>query len=245
MKKAIFLIGILFLLPLANAQTQEVNVGITPDSPVFFLDKFFEAVQLAITTSDVSKISLRAKLLNERIIELQFVSEKKPQFTGKALLEVKKSTDDLAKEAELKTKPLKEAVEQNIKNSKIVLEAILERFESDNNTKNDNAIAGLKIAIENQEKKIDEIEDSKDENEIDIKIKGDVGEVKAVINNQEVRYKIASTDVNEILNDISSRTGVSIDTIKNADVKLNEQEVKVEFEDNIKVTRITKQEWKS
>lgn len=167
MKKAIFLIGILFLLPLANAQTQEVNVGITPDSPVFFLDKFFEAVQLAITTSDVSKISLRAKLLNERIIELQFVSEKKPQFTGKALLEVKKSTDDLAKEAELKTKPLKEAVEQNIKNSKIVLEAILERFESDNNTKNDNAIAGLKIAIENQEKKIDEIEDSKDENEIE------------------------------------------------------------------------------
>ena len=230
MKKAIFLIGILFLLPLANAQTQEVNVGITPDSPVFFLDKFFEAVQLAITTSDVSKISLRAKLLNERIIELQFVAEKKPEFTGKALAELKKSTDDLAKEAEAKPKQIKESVERNLKNSKLVLESIKARFESDDNENNDNAIAGLERAIENQEKKIDEIEDSKDENEIDIKIKGDIGEVKAVINNQEVRYKIASTDVNEILNDISARTGVSIDTIKNADIKFQDHKIEVETE---------------
>ena len=36
---------------------------------------------------------------------------------------------------------------------------------------------------ENQEKKIDAIEDSKDKNEIDIKLSGDVGEVRAIINN--------------------------------------------------------------
>ena len=237
MKQAIFLIGILFLLPLANAQTQEVNVGITPDSPVFFLDKFFEAVQLAITTNDVSKINLRAKFLNERLIEIQFIAEKKPEFTGKALAELKKSTDDLAKEAEAKPKQIKESVEKNLKNSKIVLESIKARFESDDNENNDHAITGLKTAIANQEKKIDEIEDSKDEDEIDIKIKGDIGEVKAVINNQEVRYKIASTDVNEILNDISARTGVSIDTIKNADVEVEDKEIKVEVENNKLKTR--------
>lgn len=228
MKQSIFLVGILVLLPLANAQTQQVNVGITSDSPLFFLDKFFETIQLAMTTSDISKISLRAKILNERLVEFQYVAEKKPQFTGKALAELKKSTDDLTKEAKLKPKQIKETIEQNLKNSKIVLEAILERFEDDNNTNNDHAIAGLKIAIENQEKKIDEIEDSKDE--IDIKIKGDIAEVKAVLNNQEIRYKVASVNVNEILTDISARTGVSVDTIKNADVEFEDQKLKIETE---------------
>ena len=245
MKQAIFLIGMLMLLPLAYAQTQEVNVGITPDSPFFALDKFFEAVQLAITTNDVSKISLKAKFLNERIIELQFVAEKKPKFTGKALAELKQSTDDLAEEAETKPKQIKELVEKNLKNSKVTLEEIKARFESDDNQNNDNAIAGLKIAIENQDKKIDEIEEDKDKNKIDVKIKGNIAEVRAVINDQEIRYKVATADVSEVLNDISARAGVSIETIKNADVKLNEQEVKVEVEDNIKITRVTKQQWKS
>ena len=231
MRKAIFLIGILALLPLANAQTQEVNVGIIPSSPIYFLDRLFESIQLMIA-SDVTKINLRAKFLDERLVEFQYVVEKKPQFTSKALAEIKKGTDDLAKEADLKPKQIKENIEQNIKNSKIVLEGILARFENDNNTNNNNAIAGLKIAIENQENKIDDIEDSKDENEIDIKIKGDIAEVKAVINNQKIEYKVASADVSEILNDISTRTGVSVDTIKNADVEVEDKEVEVEVENN-------------
>jgi len=45
-----------------------------------------------------------------------------------------------------------------------------------------------------------------------------------------VRYKVASADVNEILNDISARTGISIDTIKNADVEFEDQKLKVETE---------------
>lgn len=229
MRTSIFLVGILILSSLANAQTQQINIGITPDSPLFFIDKMLKNFQLAIS-SDATKVKLRTDILNERIYEMQYIAGKKPQFTGKALAEIKKGTDDLAKEADLKPKPFKIAIEQNLKNSKIVLEGIMERFENDNNTNNDHAIAGLKIAIENQDKRIDEIEDSKDENEIDIKIKGDIAEVKAVINNQEIRYKIASTDINIILDDVSKRTGVSVDTIKNADVEVEDQEVEVKVE---------------
>lgn len=228
MKQAIFLIWILALLPLAHAQTQ-VNLGFTPDSNLFFVDKLLKNIRLMLAGEE-SRISLKAQFLNERALETQYIAEKKPQFTGKALAELKKSTDDLAEEAEAKPKHTKELVELNLKNSKIVLEGIIKRFESDNNTNNDNAITGLKIAIKNQEKKIDLIKDSKGKNEIDIKIKGDIGEVKAIINNQEVRYKVASVDVNEILNDISARTGASIDTIKNADVELEDQKIKVEIE---------------
>ena len=159
MKKLIFLIGILLALPLANAQTQQINKGIdTSQGILYSLDRLFESIQLAIA-SDATKISLKAKFLNERMVEFQYVADKKPKFTGKALAEIKKSTDDLAKEAERKPKQIKESVERNLKNSKIVLESIKARFESDDNPNNNNAIAGLKIAIENQEKKIDEIEE--------------------------------------------------------------------------------------
>ena len=230
MRIAIFLIGILALMPLANAQTQQVNKGIdTSQGILYSLDRLFESIQLMIA-SDVTKINLKGKYLDERITEFKFVAEKKPQFTGKALIELKKSTDDLAKEADLKPKSFKTAIEQNLKNSKIVLEGILERFEDDNNTNNDNAIAGLKTAIANQEKRIDEIEDSKDENEIDIKIKNDIAEIKAVINGQEIRYKIASINVNEILTDISARTGTSIDELKKADVEINDKEAEIKTE---------------
>lgn len=230
--KTIVTFGIIFvvILQIASAQqaTISVNKGIdTSQGFLFVMDKFFENIQISLAQNDVRKIQLKSQFLTERLIELQFVAEKKPQFTGKALVELKKSADDLADEADLKTKPLKEAVEQNLKNSKIVLEAILERFENDNNTNNDNAIAGLKIAIENQERKIDEIEDSKDKNEIDIKIKGDIAEVKAVINNQEIRYKVATADVNEVLNDISVRAGVSADELRKANVNIEDHNQKI------------------
>lgn len=234
MRISIFLVGILILSSLANAQTQQINIGITPDSPLFFIDKMLKNFQLAIS-SDATKVRLRADILNERIYEMQYIAGTKPKFTGKALAEIKKGTDELAKEADLKPKSFKIAIEQNLKNSKIVLEGIMERFENDNNTNNDNAIDGLRIAIENQEKRIEEIEDSKDKNEIYIKIKGDIAEVKAVINNQEIRYKVATADVNEVLKDISARNGISINTIKNAYVKVNDQKVKVEVEDDIKL----------
>ena len=228
MKQIIFLIGILLLLPLANAQTQ-VNLGITPDSPLFFMDKLLKNIRLVIT-SEESKINLKIQFLNERVLETRYIAEKKPKFIGKALVELKQSTDDLIKETEIKPKLIKESVELNLKNSKIVLEGILERFKNDNNTNNDHAIAGLKIAIENQEKKIDAIENNKDKNKIDIQINGNIAEVKAIINNQEIKYKITSTNVNEILTDISARKNISIDTMKNADVEFEDEKIKVETE---------------
>lgn len=156
MKKLIFL-GIVFLLMLNIAYAQEakpITAGIGADSPFYFLDRLVESIQLKIAESEApTRLRLKVQFMNERIAELHDLKSSKPQFALNTLAEIQKNTDDLAEEAK-NIPESREIISQNMNNSMIVLMKVKERFETDNNPNNDNAISGINIAISNQATRI-------------------------------------------------------------------------------------------
>jgi len=161
MKKTIsFGVVFLFMLNVASAQQTTINKGILPDSPIYFLDLLLEEIQLKIAENNPElRIRLKTQFLSERILESQFIANKpnnKPQLVSNLLLEIKTGTDDLAQEAE-NVPEAKEFIGNYLNNSMIVLTQVKEKFETDSNPNNDNAISGLNIAISNQAKKIEAI----------------------------------------------------------------------------------------
>ena len=158
MKKTISF-GIIFLLMLnaVSAQQTTTDEGILPDSPFYFLDILLEKIQLKIAeNSPELRIKLKTQFLSERILESQFIADKKPQFANNILLEIRKNTDDLGEEAK-NIPESKEFIGNYLNNSMTVLTQVKERFETDGNKNNDNAIIGLNIAISNQISKIESI----------------------------------------------------------------------------------------
>lgn len=91
-----------------NPQTgAEQQAGITPDSPIYSLERLIESVQVALTFSTDSKAELLVSIANERLAEAEVMTEKNKQELVKKVMQAYTKTIDDAKEK------IKEAVEDN------------------------------------------------------------------------------------------------------------------------------------
>lgn len=84
---SLLFVGLVGAIPV-NAQTEAElpSPGLTPDSPFYFLERFFEGVGTFFTFGDVAKAERYAKLAAERIAEAKAVVDKgKPEVAEKAL----------------------------------------------------------------------------------------------------------------------------------------------------------------
>lgn len=164
MKKIISLLLIFVLLPIVNAQqTIQINKGIDQSWGIIhdLFDVLPERVQLLFTQDKFKRVELRIKFLGERLQELENVANNKPKFIPNALTEVQAESNNLANEAEITPKPIKERVETGLENSKNILLSLKTRFEEDDNINNDNAIQGLETAISSHITAIDRIDSRK------------------------------------------------------------------------------------
>lgn len=78
MKKTITLIMALMFMLIPGAfavETQEVDAGLTPDSPFYFMDRFGESLSIAFTFNDEGKAQKHLEFAQERLEEMK-VTEK-------------------------------------------------------------------------------------------------------------------------------------------------------------------------
>ncbi|QVK21614.1 hypothetical protein KHQ82_04635 [Mycoplasmatota bacterium] len=101
MKKLLIVFTLLFtLLPVVSAEDGDVNAGMTPDSPFYFLDKLIEDLDLALTFDEVSKTEKFIAYAKERLAEAEEMNEEeKQEFIEELLLEytdgLEKASDNL------------------------------------------------------------------------------------------------------------------------------------------------------
>ena len=77
MKKILSLIVSLLVLAtpvLAAEETELADAGITPNSPVYGLDRAMERIQLAITFGEAEKAKLKFKFAEERLAEARIAT---------------------------------------------------------------------------------------------------------------------------------------------------------------------------
>ena len=214
------IIGIFLLANIAYAQeTQQVNVGAVAGQPFFFVKKALEKIQLAFTKGAENKARLRIRFVDKRILELEYVARNKPENIHKALIELQRETNDIGL-MELHKNAKDVAVDFVETNSLDKLIEIKARFETDNNTNNDNAIKGLETAISAhlrvKEENIANVGDiKKDDIQIDIETNG-IATISAVINGKKTEYQIqiGTGDSETALEDLSIKTGISVADLK-------------------------------
>ena len=86
-----------------------VSAGVTPDSPLYFLDKLIESIQLALTKTPEAKAALLTAISQERLAEIEALdSDKLDQYLDKLLTEV---TTALQKAADAITDAQQKGVE--------------------------------------------------------------------------------------------------------------------------------------
>jgi hypothetical protein len=132
----LLLAGLVFgnVLVKAQIETELPPAGLTPDSPFYFLEIFFEGVGTFFTFGDVNKAERYAKLAAERVAEAKAVVDKgKPEAAEKALTRYQDQLEKSlakAKEAQAKGKSVAEVTEivsQATAKHLTVLEEVLER----------------------------------------------------------------------------------------------------------------------
>lgn len=132
---SLLLVGLVGATPV-NAQTEAElpSPGLTPDSPFYFLEIFFEGVGTFFTFGDVAKAERYANLAAERVAEAKAVVDKgKPEVAEKALTRYQEQLEkSLAKadQAQAKGKSVSavtEIVSQATAKHLTVLEELLER----------------------------------------------------------------------------------------------------------------------
>lgn len=230
LKKIIILliIGIFLISIIAYAQeTQQVNVGAVAGQPFFMVKKAWEKVQLAFTKGAENKARLRIKFVEKRLLELEYVARNKPENMNKALIELQRETNEIGL-MELPKNVKDVAVDFVESESLDKLIEIKARFETDNNTNNDNAIKGLETAIASHLRvKNENIANVGDLNNIQIDIETNgIATISAVINGKKTEYQMAigTGDSETALNDLSIKTGISVaDLKKTAQISIRRQ----------------------
>ena len=221
MKKLTILsvIAIFLLANIAYAQeTQEVNVGAVAGQPFFMVKKVLEKIHLAFTKGAENKARLRIHFVDKRLLELEYVAKNKPENINKALIELQRETNEISlMQLPKNVKDVSvDFVEKNSLNKLIEIKA---RFETDNNTNNDNAIQGLEIAINVHTKIMNDnilnVGDKKDNIQIDIETNG-IATISAVINGEKREYQIGigTGDSETALADLSAKVGISVEDLK-------------------------------
>jgi hypothetical protein len=134
---SLLLAGFILGITPAKAQTTGVELpssGLTPDSPFYFLERFFEGVGTFFTFGDIAKAKRYAKLAAERIAEAKAVVDKgKPEAAEIALIRYQNQLGkSLAKAEQARTKgksisEITEIVAQATSQHLAVLEAVSEK----------------------------------------------------------------------------------------------------------------------
>lgn len=83
----------------ASTQPQPaVQAGLTPDSPLYFLDRLFESVELFLTRNPESRVRLYVSFARERLAELRLVANQKGAGDDlKAQVEAQQLADGVVK----------------------------------------------------------------------------------------------------------------------------------------------------
>ena len=216
MKKIISILGILMLLSMniALAQEQGVDVGSLPgDGFTYSWKRGWENIRLFLAQDPAKHATLQIKFLERREMELRFIELNKPERIEKGVNELKKSIDKIKPEDVPES--LRLSLESRMNNSLTRLLAIKLRFETDSNPNNDNAISGIMNAIQSHYTSIENVKEAKNLTRLEVTIGTDgISHVEGVVNGQTVRYDIQSADTNVIIADVSSRTGIDIETLK-------------------------------
>ncbi len=133
---SLLLMGLVFGIVPVQAQTEAElpSAGLTPDSPFYFMERFFEGVGTFFTFGNLAKAERYANLAAERVAEVQSLADKgKPELAEKTLT---KYQDQLGKslarteEAREKGKSVAgvaEIVSQATAKHLTVLEEVLEK----------------------------------------------------------------------------------------------------------------------
>ena len=72
---------------LAAEEAEFVDAGITPNSPVYGLDRALERIQLAITFREAEKAKLKFKFAEERLAEAEVMAEEGEEELAEELME--------------------------------------------------------------------------------------------------------------------------------------------------------------
>ena len=211
------IIGIFLLASIAYAQ-QDVNVGAVAGQPFFIVKKAFERIQLIFTKGVENKARLRIRFVERRLVELEYVAKNKPENINKAIIELQRETNEVGL-MELPKNAKDVAVDFVSTKSLDKLIEIKIRFETDNNTNNDNAIKGLETAIAShlrvKQENINVGDLKKDNVQIDIETNG-IATISAVINGKKTEYQIqiGTGDSETALASLSARVGISVADLK-------------------------------
>lgn len=191
MKKTIFVFLVILLL--ANkVYAQEPDAGVTPDSPLWGLDKSLEQIELLLASGEVEKAKIHLKHANERLLEVKIMIEQN-------------KLDDAEKAKEDHKEKIEKAKQE------------IDDIDADDEDSIEDEVE-LEIEIDEQENSIEEVER---EIEIKIK-GSLTAEQQAAIDaliesfkdsNNEVRIKIEAKK-EEIKIKIRERTGMDDDEIE-------------------------------
>ncbi len=169
------------MVPMISAQEELENPGVTPDSPLWGLDRALEQIQLLLTIGSSSKAKIGLEIANERLAEIKEMieenklgaAEKAKENHGKALGKVKERIEGIEDEDS----------EEEIKE---VIEVEKELDEHEQEVEQISGELKIKIKIkgeltEEQQALIDSILAS---------LEGQIGEVKIEIKNKKNKTKI-------------------------------------------------------
>ncbi len=133
MNKAIWIILLLVLLPVAHAQeTETTSAGVLPGNALYGLDKALERIGIALSAGKIGKAEKKLRIANERIAELEKkLAEGDNTYTVELLNEYRvqldQAEDDIlaAKDAGQNTEEAEKNLAKATYNSVIVLERVL------------------------------------------------------------------------------------------------------------------------
>ena len=146
--KIIPIILTLLLLSSSVAYAQEtVDVSFVPGDFLYGIKRGWETIRLSLANDPEAQAKLRAKYMEQRVLELKWIEENRPAEVSLAVEEVKKSTDEIEKLPQ----DVKDRINTKLNNSLTRLMAIKATILSDANPNNDNAINGIDNAIQKQQ----------------------------------------------------------------------------------------------
>ena len=214
MKKIISILGILMVLSMNIAFAQTIDVGSVPgDGFTYATKRVVENFRLFLSRDPTAHAKLQIKFLERRELELRFIELQKPERIEKGVSELKKYAETIKPEEVPEV--LRPELERKLNNSLTRLLAIKLRFETDSNPNNDNALSGIMNAIQSHYDSINKVREEKNMTRLEVTIGTDgVSHIEGVVNGQTVRYDIQSADTNVIIADVSSRTGIDVETLK-------------------------------
>ena len=170
MRKAISLLMMLMLIPIALAQEKSatdvmkekavvdaIAGPLTPSGLFYFLDKGVDDLRLGFS-SGAEKVRVAFEIADERIAEGQVeVDKNMSAFAAIAIADYENKLEVVDFEKAKLTDEEKEESVKGIEKRNIVLSNIIERFESDDNPNNDHALPALRKAKDKTKEKRESI----------------------------------------------------------------------------------------